>query len=135
MLWKCSEIASAVMPSAASASSNVSTRAGVAMPVVSPKLRRSAPPSRNRAATRATRASGTSPSYGQPNAVDTIASTGVDASCASAVSSAAAAIDSSTVRFTLRWLCVSLALTTTSISSTAATRASSAPFTFGTRAR
>ena len=46
------------------------------MPVVSPNERRSAPASSRCPAICATRSGATSPSYGQPNAVDTIASTG-----------------------------------------------------------
>ena len=79
VLWKWRPIAPDAIPSSPKASSSRPTRRGVAIPVVSPKLSRSAPPSRSRAEIAATRASGTSPSYGQPNAVDTIASTGVPA--------------------------------------------------------
>ena len=42
------------------------------MPVVSPKEMLSAPSATARPATRTTRLTGTSPSYGQPQAVDTI---------------------------------------------------------------
>src|SRR5581483_573207 len=73
VLWKCrlrlcSGLASRNAPTSAR------TRDGVAIPVVSPNELESAPSATARLATATVRSTGTSPSYGQPHAVDTITS-------------------------------------------------------------
>ena len=134
VLWKWRPTRSALMPACSSASRRSCTRLGVAIPVVSPKERESASASRRCPAIWATRSGATSPSYGQPNAVDTMASTGTSAPCASSTSSRAPTSDSATLRRTFFRLWVSLADTTSSSSSAFAASASSAPFGFGTSA-
>ena len=77
----------------------------------------------------------TSPSYGQPNAVDTIASATMSGPVPRARRRhARRSSESATDRRTFFWLCVSLALTTSSSSSAFAAIARSAPLGFGTSA-
>ena len=121
VLWKCSEMPSALMPASLERVEQRvdARRRGHAGGVAEAQAVGAAVAQARRDAARP-RASGTSPSYGQPNAVDTIASTGVPGAVGQRGElGSPPSIDSSTERFTLRRLCVSLALTTTSSSSTA----------------
>ena len=104
------------------------------MPVVSPNEAESAPSAMARPATATTRGTGTSPSYGQPHAVDTITCTVAPRSCATAMISAISSSDSPVERLTFLRLCVSEAETTASSSVKPASSARSAPRRLGTRA-
>ena len=110
------------------------TSGGVAMPVVSPRLTPARPICCRRRATSPTRAAGTSPSNGQPNEVEIAPCTGIPASSATLATSSNPASDSSIPRFTFFRLWLSDADTNTTISSTSASAARSAPRLFGTRA-
>ena len=77
---------------------------------------------------------GTSPSYGQPQAVETITWTVAPRPWARSMIAAMSSRDSAVLRFRFFLLCVSEAETTTSISVKPASRARSAPFRFGTSA-
>ena len=87
-----------------------------------------------RPATDTTRLTGTSPSYGQPHAVDTITCTVAPRSCATAMISAISSSDSPVDRLTFLRLCVSEADTTASSSVKPASSARSAPRRLGTSA-
>ena len=71
VLWKC-RFSPVSGWAERNAPTSARTRVGVAMPVVSPNEAESAPSAMARPATATTRETGTSPSYGQPHAVDTI---------------------------------------------------------------
>jgi hypothetical protein len=116
------------------ASTSAVTRVGVPMPVVSPNAIRSAPAATARSTTDTTRDTGTSPSYGQPNEVDTITSTVPEAEWTAPISSAMPSSDSEVERLMFLRLWVSEADTTTSSSVKPAARARSAPRAFGTSA-
>ena len=107
---------------------------GVAMPVVSPNETESAPSATPRPATDTVRATGTSPSYGQPQAVDTITCTVAPRSCATEMISAISSRDCPVDRLTFLRLCVSDADTTASSSVNPASRARPAPRRLGTSA-
>jgi hypothetical protein len=94
--WKW-QLSAGTLPS--SLARSASTLAGVAMPVVSPSETPAQPAPASRSASSTTRPGGTSPSYGQPHAVETVASTGVGA--ASATTPAISPMVSATDRFTL----------------------------------
>ena len=133
VLWKCRF--SAVSGWAErNAPTSARTRVGVAMPVVSPNEAESAPSARARPATDTTRLTGTSPSYGQPQAVDTMTCTVAPRSWATEMISAISSSDCPVERFTFLRLCVSEAETTASSSVKPASRARRAPRRFGTRA-
>src|SRR5439155_882235 len=85
-------------------------------PVVSPNDTVSAPSATARPAAHSTRSTGTSPSYGQPHAVDTITWQVAPCWCASSMTTAISSSDCSVLRFTFLRLCVSEADTTTSTS-------------------
>jgi len=104
------------------------------MPVVSPYDRPSAPSRSARPATASTRSTGTSPSYGQPQAVDTMTWQLAPFSWTSDMIAAMSSSDSSVDRLRFLRLWVSEADTTTSISENPAARARSAPFRLGTNA-
>src|SRR6266480_3447488 len=110
------------------------TRRGVAIPVVSPNETESAPSATARPAAHSTRSTGTSPSYGQPHAVDTITWQVAPCWCASSMTTAISSSDCAVLRFTFLRLCVSEADTTTSTSVNPASRARRAPRRFGARA-
>ncbi len=104
------------------------------MPVVSPNEAESAPSARARPATETTRPGGTSPSYGQPQAVDTMTCTVAPRSWATEMISAISSSDWPVERFTFLRLWVSEAETTASSSVKPASSARWAPLRFGTRA-
>ncbi len=104
------------------------------MPVVSPNEAESAPSAMARPATDTVRATGTSPSYGQPHAVDTMTWSVAPRACASAMISAISSSDSPVDRLTFLRLCVSDAETTASSSVKPASRARRAPRRLGTSA-
>ncbi len=104
------------------------------MPVVSPNEMLSAPSATARPAVATTRCTGTSPSYGQPQAVDTMTWQVAPRSCARAMIAAMSSRDSAVERFTFLRLCVSEADTTASISVTPLSRARPAPRRLGTSA-
>src|SRR5579859_2869494 len=110
------------------------TRRGVAIPVVSPNETESAPSATARPAAHSTRSTGTSPSYGQPHAVDTITWQAAPRWCASSMTTAISSSDRSVLRLTFLRLCVSEAETTTSTSVNPASRARRAPRRFGASA-
>src|SRR5580693_1254987 len=133
VLWKCRLSAvSGCLDRNSPTSSR--TRAGVAIPVVSPNETESAPSATARLATPTTRCTGTSPSYGQPHAVETITWQVAPAWCAWSMRTAMSSSDSSVLRFTFLRLCVSEADTTASSSVNPASSARAAPREFGTRA-
>ena len=107
---------------------------GVAIPVVSPNDAESAPSRTALDATLTTRSTGTSPSYGQPHAVETITWTVASRRCAMSMIAAISSSDSPVVLFTFFRLWVSEAETTTSSSLTPVSSARTAPRRFGTRA-
>ncbi len=104
------------------------------MPVVSPNEMLSAPSATARPATPMTRLTGTSPSYGQPQAVDTITWQAAPRWCAWSMITAMSSSDSSVPRLTFLRLCVSEADTTASISASPLSSARAAPRRFGTSA-
>src|ERR1017187_321524 len=133
VLWKCRLRGTSGYAERNSPTSS-RTRPGVAIPVVSPNETVSAPSATARPATRTTRSTGTSPSYGQPHAVDTITWQVAPRRCASAMMTAMSSSDSSVPRLTFLRLWVSEADTTASISASPQSRARLAPRRFGTRA-
>ena len=133
VLWKC-RFSPVSGWAERNAPTSARTRVGVAMPVVSPNEAESAPSAMARPATATTRETGTSPSYGQPHAVDTIVCTVAPRSCAIAMISAISSSDSPVERLTFLRLCVSEAETTASSSVKPASSARSAPRRLGTRA-
>ena len=102
--------------------------------MVSPNETESAPSATARPATHSTRSTGTSPSYGQPHAVDTITWQVAPRWCASSMTTAISSSDCSVLRFTFLRLCVSEADTTTSTSVNPASSARRAPRRFGASA-
>ena len=97
------------------------------MPVVSPNETESAPSATARLATPTTLATGTSPSYGQPQAVETITWQVAPRWWASSMMTAMSSSDSSVPRLTFLRLCVSEADTTASSSVNPAPSARPAP--------
>src|SRR5487761_927572 len=133
VLWKCRFRAVSGCRDRNSPTS-ACTRAGVAIPVVSPNETESAPSATARLATATVRSTGTSPSYGQPHAVATITWQVTPAWCAASMITAMSSSDSSVLRLTFLRLCVSEADTTASSSANPASSARAAPREFGTRA-
>ena len=133
VLWKC-RFSPVSGWAERNAPTSARTRVGVAIPVVSPNEAESAPSAMARPATDTTRLTGTSPSYGQPHAVDTITCTVAPRSCATAMISAISSSDSPVDRLTFLRLCVSEADTTASSSVKPASSARSAPRRLGTSA-
>jgi hypothetical protein len=101
-------------------------------PMVSASAISKGPTSATRLAISTTRATGTSPSNGQPNAADTVTCGRIPACFAAAAISSQAAIDWSVVTPWLRRLNVSLATTAMPISLQPAAAARSNPLRFNT---
>jgi len=101
---------------------------------VSPNDTESAPSATARPAAHNTRSTGTSPSYGQPHAVETITWQVAPRWCASSMTTAISSSDCSVLRLTFLRLCVSEADTTTSTSVNPASSARRAPRRFGASA-
>ena len=111
-----------------------STCTGFAIPVVSAIITSENPIRAKRSTSVNSRDSGTSPSYGQPNAVPIAAVHVTPAASTIALISANCVMLSWTLMRTFLRLKVSLAITTTKMASIPARSASCAPRTFGTSA-
>src|SRR5499427_1341182 len=133
VLWKC-RLSGTSGCRNRNAPARSCTRRGVAMPVVSPNEIASAPSATARPATASTRSTGTSPSYGQPQAVATTTCRVAPRWWASSIMTAISSRDCSVDRLTFLRLWVSEADTTASTSVNPASRALRAPRRFGASA-